>query len=204
MHLEVLVEEPSAEAALLELLPKILGPQPTFNIVVYQGKPDLLSKLPRRLAGYRRWLPGDWKIVVLLDEDREDCAFLKGQLEDAARAAGFSTQSSPAADGDFTVLNRIAIEEIEALYFGEVVALAQAFERVPRTLDRRAGFRDPDTIRGGTWEALERVLKEAGHFPSGLPKIHVARSVAREMDPARNRSRSFQVFRDGLRRLTRR
>jgi hypothetical protein len=34
-----------------------------------------------------------------------------------------------------------------------------------------------------------------------MPKIEVARKISRVMDPARNRSRSFQVFCRALREL---
>lgn len=201
MHLEVLVEEPSAEAALRELLPRILGPEVAFRILPHQGKQDLLEKLPNKLRGYRHWLPEDWRIVVLIDEDRQDCKELKGRLESEAKRAGFSTRSSPAARRDFQVLNRLAVEELEAWFFGDPEALRSAYPGIPASLEYKAKYRDPDAVAGGTWEALERVLKQAGYFPAGLAKIETARSVARHMDPERNRSKSFQVFRDGLRAL---
>ena len=59
-------------------------------------------------------------------------------------------------------------------------------------------FRNPDAIAGGTWEALERVLRQAGYFGGGLPKIEVAREMAKHMDPARNESTSFRQFAQGL------
>jgi len=60
------------------------------------------------------------------------------------------------------VVNRIAIEELEAWYFGDVEAICDAYPGVPRTLAQRNGMREPDEIRGGTWEALERVVQRAG------------------------------------------
>lgn len=45
MHFEFLVEEESAEAALYNLVPKIVGPEVRYNIRVFQGKFDLLKKL---------------------------------------------------------------------------------------------------------------------------------------------------------------
>jgi hypothetical protein len=57
MHIEFLVEEPSAETALLELLPKIIGTKATWLIHPYQGKQDLINKLLDRLKGYSKWLP---------------------------------------------------------------------------------------------------------------------------------------------------
>ena len=62
----------------------------------------------------------------------------------------------------------------------------------------QAKYRDPDAITGGTWEALERLLQKAGYFKTGLRKIEAARSIAAHMDPTRNTSQSFQVFRSAL------
>jgi hypothetical protein len=198
MHLEFLVEELSTEAALLNLIPKILEEKHTFAIHPFQGKADLLSNLSDRLQAYRLWIPRDWKIVVLIDEDREDCKALKGKVEMAAKGAGLATRTSAKGRGLFVVLNRLAIEELEAWFFGDVSALKSAYPRIPATLSEKAKYRDPDSIAGGTWEALERELRKAGYYPTGMPKIEVSRNVSLHMDAARNRSHSFQVFVNGL------
>lgn len=200
MHLEVLVEEESAEAALQNLIPKIVGAGVSFRIHPFQGKPDLMDQLPKRLRGYCHWLPNDWRIVVLLDKDRQDCNVLKAKLEQLVLDAGLTTRHS-ASGGQVHVLNRLAGEELEAWFFGDVDAIVTAYPRVPPTLGSRATCRDPDTIKGGTWEALYRVLKRVGYYPEAFPKVEVARSISAHMNPDRNRSRSFQVFRDGLRRM---
>ena len=49
-----------------------------------------------------------------------------------------------------------------------------------------------------TWEALERALREAGHFSGGLRKIEAAREMAKHMNPQGNRSVSFEHFVKGL------
>lgn len=198
MHVIFLLEEPSTEALLQSLLPKLLPSGAEFDLIVFQGKNDLLKNLPARLKGYKKWIPEDWRIVVLIDEDREDCRALKQQLEQTARQAGLATKTAPDRKGKFAVLNRIAIEEIEAWFFGDVPALARAYPRVSSTLGNQARYRDPDAVAGGTWEALERVLKRAGHFTSGLSKIELARTMSAHMDPARNTSPSFQCFCAGL------
>ncbi len=198
MHIEFLLEEPSAEAALQILLPKMLGDKVTFKIHAYRSKGELLGSLPARLRGYARWIPHEWRIVVLVDEDRQDCHELKERLNEAAQFAGLVVKSIPSLDGSFQVINRIAIEELEAWFFGDVAALCVAYPGVPSTLGSRAGFRDSDAIRGGTWEALERVLQRAGYHRGGLAKISAARDIAQRMDPERNRSKSFAVFRDVL------
>jgi hypothetical protein len=162
-HVEVLVEEASMEAALRILLPNMLGDGITFQVYPSNGKHDLLDNLPNRLRGYQAWLPETWRIVVVVDRDDEDCDVLKQRLEHIARAAGLTTKTS-AADAPWQIVNRLAIEELEAWFFGDMDAVRALYPRVPETLEQRAGFRDPDAIRGGTWEALERILQRAGYF----------------------------------------
>lgn len=198
LHLEFLVGEDSLEAALTQLLPKILPSNVTSNIHAYRGKPDFLKKVPNRLKGYQASLPPDWKIVVLIDEDREDCLKIKKQLEDIAISAGLITKSSCQKDKSFQVLNRIVIEELEAWFFGDVQAIRQAYPKVSPHLAKQKGYRDPDAIKGGTWEALERVLKKAGYHAGGLEKYKASRDISQYMNPELNRSRSFQVFYQAL------
>lgn len=200
MHVLLFMEEPSAEAALTNLLPRLLPEQTTFQPIVFQGKTDLLNNLAARLRGYASWLPDDWRIVVLVDEDRQDCVQLKSQLEEAARDAGLITKGM-AAGGRFQILNRIAVEELEAWFIGDIEALRQVYPRIPASLENRQKFRDPDHVPGGTWEALEAALQTYGYYPAGYPKLDAARQISLFMDPARNRSHSFQVFCQGLQTL---
>ncbi len=188
MHLEVLVEELSAKKALDRLLPKILGKAPTFAVHDFQGKADLLGSLLARLRGYaarfkKDKTTADWQIVVLVDEDRADCRELKRLLTASARQAGIADR----------VLNRIAVEELEAWFFGDIEALRACYPRVPATLAKQAKYRDPDAVAGGTWEALDRILKKAS-YAAGLQKIAAAEAIASHMVPERNRSQSFQTF----------
>jgi hypothetical protein len=198
MHIEFLVEEPSCETALQNILPKVLRTQITFGIHPFRGKPDLLKKLPDRLRGYKAWIPESWRIVVLVDADSDDCHEIKSKLERAAVQARLITKSSVSSGSRFQVLNRLAIEELEAWFFGDIQALHDAYPRTSPKLGNRARYRDPDSIIGGTWEALERELRKAGYFSGGLSKISAAREISRFMVPERNRSKSFQVFRQGL------
>ena len=87
MHFAILVEEPSAEVALQVLVPKI-APEATFQIHPHQGKPALLGRLVHKLRGYAAYMKPDWRIVVLVDRDREDCVDLKKKLAAAAVKAG--------------------------------------------------------------------------------------------------------------------
>lgn len=201
MHVEFLVEELSLKVALDNLLPKILpdDEEITFDIHDFQGKQNLLDKLPKRLRGYRKWLPDDWRIVILIDRDKQDCIALKKQLETIAKNADFTTKTAAVNELQFQVLNRIIIEELEAWFFGDIEAICTAYPKISSNLATKAKYRDPDAITGGTWEALERELRS--YYPEGLNKLMVAREISQYMHPERNHSKSFQVFVDGLSKL---
>jgi len=189
MHIELLVEEPSAEAALDILVPRILGKTHSFRIHPHRGRADLLGSLAGRMRGYSGWLrSAEARVLVLVDEDREDCFVLKSALEAAAANAGLLTKSVASGSAPYTVVNRIAVEELEAWFFGDVPALRAAYPGVPASLEAQRPYRDPDAVPGGTWEALHRVLRRAGYYPGALNKIETARNIAEHMDPARNRS----------------
>jgi hypothetical protein len=196
-HLELLVEEPSMEAFLRALLPRLLPDDRSFEVHPFQGKTDLMGKLQARLRGYAQWLPEDWRIVVVVDRDNDACKKLKKRLEAMAAGAGLVTRSR-AGGGRWQLVNRIAIEELEAWYFGDWPAVCGAYPRVSPSVPRKAAFRDPDAIRGGTWEAFERVLQRYGYFKTGLTKVQVARTMGALLDPGRNRSGSFATFRDAI------
>ncbi len=192
-HLEVLVEEPSMEAFLRALLPRLLPQDRTFEVYPFQGKSDLLNKIAKRLRSYAAWLPDDWRIVVVVDRDDDDCQELKRRLEDAAALAGLRTRTH-AGSAPWQLVNRIAVEELESWYFGDWEAVRSAYPRAHAGIPGRRGFRDPDAITGGTWEAFERVMRRHGYFKGGLAKLEAARAVGMHVDPTRSRSKSFQVF----------
>ncbi|WP_410649429.1 DUF4276 family protein [Amycolatopsis sp. cmx-4-54] len=191
-HLEILVEEPSAEAALLALVPKIVGPDVSFVVRRFQGKPDLLKRLSGVLRGYASRLSWEeFRIVVVLDRDADDCLKLKNALVRIGEDAGIA----PGA-----ILHRIVIDELESWFLGDVAALCAAYARVPKDLDRQARFRDPEGT-GKVSRTLEHLLQSKGYHRDRLAKVAAARDIAPHMDVENNRSQSFQVFRDGLRRL---
>jgi len=192
MNLEVLVEEPSAKEALQALLPRIV-PGVRFEIISFDGKENLLRKLPHRLRDYSRyWASVNLRIVVLVDRDDDDCVALKGQLLKMANEAGLPTEA---------VVFRIVIEELEAWFLGDIPAVCAAYPRMPADLAKQAKFRDPEIVPGGTWEALWYALRKHGYYPLRFPKSVAAAAIAPYMDVESNTSKSFQLFRDGLRRL---
>ncbi len=190
------------ERALRHLLPRLVPDDVTVQIRVFNGKPDLLRKLPNRLAGYAHWLSATAKVLVIVDRDDDDCRRLKDAIDGMVRAAGLRVASVrdtlPGA-----VMYRIAVEELEAWFLGDVAALRQAYPRLPASLAQKAAYRDPDGVRGGTAETLERLLRGANYHVGGLRKIALADDVAPHMSPSENRSVSFGHFVAGLRWLTR-
>ncbi len=196
-HLVLLVEEPSMEAFLRALLPRLLPADRTFEVHAFQGKSDLMGKLEARLQGYAQWLPPDWRLFVVVDRDDDDCRALKERLEAVAERAGLVTRSRAGA-APWQLVNRIAIEELESWYFGDWEAVKAGYPRVSAHVPQRQGLRDPDAIAGGTWEAFERVMQRHGYFKAGLAKIEAARSIAARIVPERNRSASFRAFHAAL------
>jgi len=196
-HLVLLVEEPSMEAFLRALLPRLLPQDRTFEVHPFQGKSDLLGKLEARLRGYAQWLPADSRIVVVVDRDDEGCRELKRQLESIARRAGLRTRTR-SRNATWQLVNRVAVEELEAWYFGDWAAVRTAFPRASANVPRRQGLRNPDAIAGGSWEAFERVMQAHGYFKGGLAKIEAARAIGAHVDPARSSSQSFRAFSDAI------
>lgn len=212
MHIEVLVEDSSGERLLAQLLPQILGEQGaphTWRLKAYKGigripkglsakadpaKRILLDQLPRLLQGYGK-TPGIDAVVVVLDTDRRDCKSFLQELKSVA------DQCKPAPN----TLFRLAIEEMEAWYFGDRAALLKAFPRAKRdVLDRYV-----QDSACGTWELLAdavhaggvAAIKKAGWPLPGQLKHEWAEKIGPFMTLHQNSSPSFCKFRDGLTRL---
>jgi len=210
MHFEILVEDSSGRIALAAILPKILGIH-TYRCHAYKGignvpnglrpgtdarKRILLDQLPRILQGYGRSLPPESvSVVVVVDQDRRDCKALKAEMVQVLQAC----QPRP------ETLFRIAVEEMEAWLLGDRAAIKAAYPKaISRALDRYV----QDSVCG-TWEILadaihpggSSALRRQGYPLIGQAKCAWAKRIAPLMEPDRNASKSFQVFREGLRRL---
>lgn len=201
--LHIHVEEPSMEAFLRELLPRFLARDLAWQAVNYGSKQQLLARLPKRMMGYAA-IPAEHRplSLVLVDRDDDDCVGLKRQIEMACQAAGLHSRTRPDATGCFDVVSRIVIEELEAWFFGDAGAVEQGWSGSGKAL-RKAAYRAPDAIRGGTHEAFLRVLQGAGHLRGldRLPKIDVARIMGGLLTPDANISPSFRQFWTGLHAL---
>ena len=155
----------------------------------------LLNNLPALLRGFGKSLDDSSSVVVVVDLDDDDCLKFKQELLSVLNACN----PRPKA------LFRIAIEEIEAWLLGDRPALTTAYP------DAKASVLNSyvqDDICG-TWEVLADAihpggasqLKALGYPPAGMAKCDWASNIAQHMDVESNKSKSFQVFRDGVRTL---
>lgn len=214
MHFEVLVEDQSGGIALESIMQKILGENGavhSWTMHPYKGigriprnlsvRTDpkariLLDQLPRLLRGYGKSLQSfPAVVVVVVDLDDKDCLAFKQELLAVLNACNPQPET----------LLRIAIEESEAWLLGDRPAVAAAY---PNAITSVLNSYVQDSICG-TWEVLADAvhpdgsaqLKQLGYPAAGQAKCEWAQKIAPHMDVNRNLSKSFQVFRDGVRNL---
>lgn len=173
-----LLEEYSMKVLLDGLLPRLF-PDLQFLCVPHKGRQDLEKSVPMRLRAWRE--PGV-RFVVLRDNDGGDCHALKQRLTRLCQEGGRQD-----------ALVRIACQELEAWYFGEPEALAEAFDdgRLQRLGDK-ARYRDPDAVQRPSAELL-------GLVPE-FQKISGARRMASRLTRERNISPSFRVLMESVER----
>ena len=175
-----LVEEPSMADLLDGLLPRLF-PDLWFQCIPHDGKQDLERSIPRKL---RAWGEPDVRFVVARDQDSGDCRQVKARLTDLCRSAGRPD-----------TLVRVVCRELEAWYVGDPEALVQAFpesRRRPLRELNRARYRNPDTVV----RPSEAIANQIPEFQKRLGARRIASHLSRD-----NRSRSFQVFLEGVERL---
>lgn len=194
MQIDFIVEEPSMKAFLDVLLPKILLSPDTW--VVHQLS-CLKTKLERRLRGYAHQDPSSVRIIIIMDLDLKNCVKQKQWLEETVIRSGLKTKTNPAADGSFSVVTRLAIQELESWLLGDPAAIHRAYDRIPESIGTKSKYQNPDRI-GSTWESLHALLKKEGYYQGDYPKIEVAGKIGRHITPSENKSPSFQCFLAGI------
>lgn len=198
MRVDFLVEELSAQAALEQLLPRLL-PGCVCRIRVFEGWQDLVGQLKNVLQGYHRRIlregEADLRIVVLLDGDGI-WARRKADLEAKAAAAGLLTKTTALPGQVFHVLNRVAVQELEAWWLGDKAAIMAAYPGV-KPAHFKGAYRAADAPPKPN-DVLWEVLKKGRHFLAGKRKTQWATDISQHLDPERNTSASFQAFRTGL------
>ncbi len=213
MHFEILVEGQVELTTLSILMEQILGEYNnphTWKIHKHRGigkLPDnptmppnkkdnsLLHNLPSKLRAYGKEGRDNLVVVTLVDLDNRNCIHFKQEL------IRLLQYCSPKPNALF----RIAIEEIEAWFLGDLPALKSAYPNAKQAiLDKYT-----QDAQCCTWEALAEAI-----YPGGLKaleqygkrsikilsqKVEWAKKIAPKMNVENNLSPSFCCFRDGLR-----
>ena len=215
MHFEILVEDFSGKTALDILVPKIIGNEHTFQVHSYKGigripnnlkatsdpqKRILLDQLPRLVRGYGKTFAGygDYPValIVVCDLDSRCLSAFRRELLDLV------DMCNPKPETYFC----IAVEEGEAWYLGDLIAVKKAY---PHAKDTILNSYVNDSICD-TWEMLADALfsgganklSQLGYQVVGQEKTTWAEKISPHMDVDNNLSPSFCYFRDKLRRLT--
>ncbi len=178
MRVIFLLEEPSAANFLEHYLPR-WNPNLDFVCVRHQGKSDLEKSIPKKL---RAWRAPEDRFVVLRDNDGGDCLRLKARLQGYCEQAGRSG-----------TLVRIACQELEAWYLGDLKAVGSVYNKPALAGEQeKAKFREPDRI-GSPSQELAKLIPE-------YRKLQGSRELGAklDLDTGTNRSHSFRVFFRGL------
>lgn len=196
MTIHVLVEGPSERTFLERWGERLLG-KGSLRVHPHQGKgtlptdltaaPDarlrgLLDQLPAKLRGFANSShPGAHRVVVLLDADDDNPIKLGERIADAAR------QVAPSV----SVLVRVAVEETEAFYLGDLRGLERVFPEAD--MDRAREY-VPDSVVG-TWELFGQIVNDGGGN-----KVAWAEAMGPVLTtvPGRSRSPSFRDLVRGL------
>jgi hypothetical protein len=210
MHFEFLTEDQSGAKAMEILLPKLLGDKASYRIIKgYKGlghlpkdlKPKsgagkriLLDQLPRLLRGYGR-VPNLGYIIIICDLDDKDEQQFLSELN------GVLNGCNPKPNACFC----LAIEEFEAWYLGDLVAVRKAYPKAKDGI--LTGYKN-DSICG-TWELLadavckggSRALIEEGWQAIGKQKSVWAEEISPYMNVDNNISPSFNNMRLQLQRI---
>jgi hypothetical protein len=176
-----LLEEASMKAFLEAFLPRIM-PDLDFLCLSHEGKQDLEKSIPRKI---KAWVNAVF--VVVRDNDNADCLTIKARLQHICQENGRSD-----------VLIRIACQELEAWFLGAPQTLAEVYLRPKLSqLGQKAKYRNPDRLGSPSMELIKLVPE--------FKKIDGARRMGTLMPmvETQNRSKSFRVFLEGVKRLNR-
>ncbi len=173
------LEEPSAEAMLQGLLPRLLSPEfiEQVQYIIFQGKSDLEKRVERHL---RAWQQPAY-FIVLRDQDNGDCGQIKTKLQAKCIAAGKPQ-----------TLIRIACHELESWYLGDLKAVEAGLDlsNIAKSQNKKK-YRFPDNLSNAAQE-LSQLTK--GKYQ----KVSGSRAIGPHLRVSGNRSRGFSVFCEGM------
>jgi hypothetical protein len=182
MTLVFFLEEPSAQAMLEGVIPRLLDPSITVKYRAFEGKNDLEKQIEKRI---KNWISDDTKFIIIRDKDSGDCFLIKQNLQQKCQNAGRND-----------VLIRIACHELESWYLGDLQAIEKGLELSGLAkLQEKQKFRDPD-ILGNASDELKKLSKQKYQKKAG------SRMIAPHLKlDGSNKSYSFNVLIDGIRSI---
>jgi hypothetical protein len=174
-----LLEEQSMKEVLEIILPQIFPCNIPFVCIPHKGKSHLRKSIKNKIIG---WREPDVQFVIVHDQDSAVCTDLKEEIFklvcDARRP---------------DTLIRIACTELESWFLGDFDAIEKGFNINLSTKRNRALFRNPDSIAN--------VKQELRKLIPTYQQISGSRTIAQYMSITKNKSKSFQAFVTGVRRL---
>lgn len=178
------LEERSARLMLDAVLDRLLPSDWQRQYIVFEGKKDLLNRIAGRVRG---WGIPNTSVLVLCDQDAQDCKALKTVL---SRCIADTGRKLP-------LKIRIACHELENFYLGDLAAVESGLRMAGLSrLASKNPYRKPDEMTN----APEQLRKITGN---AYQKCAGSQAIAPFLDlTGVNKSTSFNALLDAIRELT--
>jgi hypothetical protein len=174
-----LLEEQSMKEDLDVILPHIIPNDIRFICIPHNGKGDLQNSIVYKLL---RWKEPNAYFVIVHDKDSSNCIELKNKLKELAIKG-----KRP------DTLVRIVCSELESWFLGDFSAIEKAYNINLENFHNKAKYRNPDLLKNAKQELARMVPL--------YKQIAGSKYIAKNMDISRNKSHSFNVFIEGVKRL---
>lgn len=180
-RIEILVEEPSMEECLRNLLPKIVSAKwkldENYFIRKHQGKSDLKKSIKTKLQGFK-YFHEPVSVIILHDQDSADCKSLKNEIKQLCN------------NYDKPLLIRIVCRELESWYLGDLPAIEKAYPNFKsEKYKNKSTLRNPDSLNAKDY--LTHLLPE-------YREIQSSREISMHFEILTNKSESFRQFINGV------
>jgi hypothetical protein len=174
------LEELSAKVMLEGFLPCLVPEKYPCRFIVFEGKQDLEKQITRRIRGYQ--VPNA-RFVVLRDKDSEELNVILKRLK-AKCVEALKPES----------LVRVACYELESWYLGDLAAVEKGLNINGLAKNQlKAPYNQPDELAAPA-QKLQSIA-------AAYQKVGGSRAIGPHLNPAANRSKSFQLFVDGIKTL---
>ena len=187
-----LVEEESMEPILKAIVREIIAKEDDYKIITHEGKQDLKKSLSEKIPNLFK-VPNAY-VVVLHDQDSNDCKKLKKELNDIIKDKCADSQKQK-----YKI--RIVCRELENWYFGDFDALESAFKVEIKKFENKAIYRNVDILQNAPQELIKIIPEYKNKRLKTFPKINTAIKIAPHLEISKNKNQSFKQFVSGLKTL---